>query len=95
MLNSRIYTYEQLLAINAAGTVATLECTFSWYTIQEWRGVRLRDLLREAGASPGADAVSRQSVTGYTHVFPHQTVVPSRRGRFWVKWLRKVKVIGW
>jgi len=118
VLNPRVYTYQQLLSMDAAGTFATLDCTLGWYTIQEWRGLRLRDLLHEAGASPRAFAVRLESVTGYAHIlpmaeakevllathigeevleyahgFPLRAVAPSRRGWFWVKWLRKVEVI--
>jgi DMSO/TMAO reductase YedYZ molybdopterin-dependent catalytic subunit len=125
VLNQRIYTYPQLISTPSKAKIATLDCTLGWYTVQEWRGLPLRDLLDEAGLladinlSPQALAVRFESVTGYTqiltlaeanqvllathvgdepldhqHGFPLRAVVPSRRGWFWVKWLRRIEVIG-
>ena len=49
---------------------ATLDCTSGWYTVQEWRGVRVGDLL--AAAEPTAEAryVRFVSVTGYRWSLP-------------------------
>jgi DMSO/TMAO reductase YedYZ molybdopterin-dependent catalytic subunit len=47
-----------------------LDCTSGWYTIQDWRGVRMGDLLDAAGVADGAAWVTVHSVTGYKWSFP-------------------------
>jgi hypothetical protein len=49
---------------------ALLDCTSGWYTEQDWRGVRLGDLLSEAGVHDEARWVTVWSVTGYRWSFP-------------------------
>src|SRR5215211_6371272 len=44
-----ILTYVDVLALSASELTATLDCTGGWYTTQVWRGVRLVDLLEQAG----------------------------------------------
>ncbi|EMA65938.1 oxidoreductase molybdopterin binding protein [Halorubrum aidingense JCM 13560] len=57
----------------AAGheTEALLDCTSGWYTVQEWGGIRVGDLLDAAG-DVGEDAayVRFTSVTGYRWSLP-------------------------
>jgi DMSO/TMAO reductase YedYZ molybdopterin-dependent catalytic subunit len=48
----------------------TLDCTSGWYTDQEWGGVRVGDLLDEAGVVEGAAWVRFVSVTGYRWSLP-------------------------
>ncbi|MEF8857971.1 MAG: molybdopterin-dependent oxidoreductase [Halolamina sp.] len=48
----------------------TLDCTSGWYTIQEWGGVRIGDLLDEAGVTDEAAWVRFVSVTGYRWSLP-------------------------
>jgi len=47
-----------------------LDCTSGWYTVQEWEGVRVGDLLSTAGADPDARYVRFVSVTGYRWSLP-------------------------
>lgn len=47
----------------------TLDCTNGWWTVQQWRGVPLAQLLDDAGMQADAIAVRLTSVTGYTQVF--------------------------
>ncbi len=47
--------------------VATLDCTGGFYSKQDWRGIRVADLLIRAGAR--GDHVSVVSVTGYRWSF--------------------------
>jgi DMSO/TMAO reductase YedYZ molybdopterin-dependent catalytic subunit len=54
----------------ADGERALLDCTSGWYTVEEWRGVRLGTLLDEAGVDPAARWVTVHSVTGYRWSFP-------------------------
>jgi DMSO/TMAO reductase YedYZ molybdopterin-dependent catalytic subunit/uncharacterized membrane protein len=49
---------------------ALLDCTSGWYTVEDWRGVRLGRLLDEAGVAPGGRWVTVHSVTGYRWSFP-------------------------
>lgn len=66
--------------IDAAATErATLDCTSGWYSVHEWRGVRVGDLLAAAGvgpagtdhaADPDARWVQFRSVTGYRWSLP-------------------------
>ena len=62
----------------AAGheTEALLDCTSGWYTVQEWSGVRVGDLLAAAGGATADDPeqepayVRFTSVTGYRWSLP-------------------------
>ena len=49
---------------------ATLDCTSGWYTVQEWGGVRVGDLLDTAGVDEEAQYVRFVSVTGYRWSLP-------------------------
>jgi len=44
---------------------ALLDCTSGWYTVQNWRGVRVGDLLDDAAVTDDAAYVRFVSVTGY------------------------------
>lgn len=67
---------EQPLAVPYAGLDpdrtrrALLDCTSGWYTEQDWRGVRVGDLLADAGVAEEARWVTVWSVTGYRWSFP-------------------------
>jgi hypothetical protein len=63
-------TYDELRALPASEQAATLDCTLGWYTLQNWQGVPLRDLLERVGAAPESFAVRLESVTGYAHILP-------------------------
>ncbi|EMA57097.1 molybdopterin-dependent oxidoreductase [Halorubrum lipolyticum] len=57
-------------------TEALLDCTSGWYTVQEWGGIRVGDLLDAAGGTAVEDAdrepayVRFTSVTGYRWSLP-------------------------
>jgi Sulfite oxidase and related enzymes len=53
-----------------ASMTATLDCTSGWYTIQDWSGVRVGDLLDTAGVDDEAQYVRFVSVTGYRWSLP-------------------------
>jgi hypothetical protein len=60
-------------ALDPAATAtdrALLDCTSGWYTVQDWRGVRLGELLDRAGVRAGGRWVVVWSVTGYRWSFP-------------------------
>mgnify|MGYP000542534812 CR=1 FL=1 len=56
--------------LDRAGRRALLDCTSGWYTIQDWEGVHLGDLLDAAGVASDARFVRVRSVTGYRWSFP-------------------------
>jgi hypothetical protein len=123
----RNYTYDELLELPQMETVAALDCTLGWYTVQSWQGLRLADLMGLEKLDTKKDAaqegrgrlgVRLEAVSGYAHFlpvaearlvllathvggealehlhgFPLRAVVPTRRGWFWVKWLRKIEVV--
>ncbi|GAB7013937.1 hypothetical protein JCM18549_22080 [Halolamina salina] len=65
--------YGDLLAAAGDERRATLDCTSGWYTIQNWEGVRVGDLLDEAGVDTGTEEarwVRFVSVTGYRWSLP-------------------------
>lgn len=62
-------TYDQLLAMPPSEAVATIDCTTGWYSTQNWRGVRLSDLLTRAGMLPQAGSVRVKAVSGYLSDF--------------------------
>lgn len=62
-------TYEALLALPRSEWIATLDCTNGWWTTQAWQGVRLADLLEQAGMNSHALAVRLVSLTRYGQVF--------------------------
>ena len=49
---------------------ATLDCTSGWYTVQDWQGVRVGDLLASVGVRDEARYVRFVSVTGYRWSVP-------------------------
>ncbi len=49
---------------------ATLDCTGGWHSTQDWRGLRVGDLLAMAGVRPEARFVSFVSITGYRWSLP-------------------------
>lgn len=63
-------SYRQLSDLPAEGETAILDCTIGWYTVQEWSGVRLRDLLNAHGVNPSSLAVRVIANSGYAHIFP-------------------------
>ncbi len=52
-----------------AETTATIDCTGGWHSTQRWRGIALRDLLRDSQPAESARSVIARSVTGYYRRF--------------------------
>lgn len=66
-------SYGDLVGVADMERRATLDCTSGWYTIQDWEGVRVGDLLAAAGVDAedeGARWVRFVSVTGYRWSLP-------------------------
>ncbi|MCI0868391.1 MAG: molybdopterin-dependent oxidoreductase [Chloroflexi bacterium] len=55
--------------IEGAAMSATLDCTGGWNTTRVWHGIRVADLLDEAGPVAEAASVTFTSVTGYYRRF--------------------------
>lgn len=49
---------------------STLDCTSGWYSVQDWTGVRVGELLDEVEPTENAQYVRFQSVTGYRWSLP-------------------------
>lgn len=60
---------DDLLRRSAVQRQATLDCTNGWWTVQDWSGVPLPDLLSQAFPRSNALAVRLKSITGYGQVF--------------------------
>ena len=63
-------TYGDLVAIANHETTATLDCTGGWYTVQDWSGVRLSDVLERVQLGADAESVVIESATGFNRRFP-------------------------
>jgi DMSO/TMAO reductase YedYZ molybdopterin-dependent catalytic subunit len=61
--------YTDVLAKSTSKLTATLDCTGGWYTVQTWRGIRLTDLLMQAGTRPEATGIILRGVAEYTAPF--------------------------
>lgn len=62
-------SYGELLAMPQTTTTATLDCTTGWFTVQEWRGVALSEVLRTAGVQSPPTLVKLQAAEGYFHIY--------------------------
>jgi hypothetical protein len=62
--------YGQVLAALTSSLTTVIDCTGGWYSVQEWSGISLGELLDLAGPQPGTQSVTIQSVTGYARRFP-------------------------
>lgn len=63
-------TYSAILDRNLHIQTETLDCTSGWYSVQEWQGVSLIDILEDAYMDAGAAGVRLVSATGYNHTYP-------------------------
>jgi DMSO/TMAO reductase YedYZ molybdopterin-dependent catalytic subunit len=64
------YAYADLLGRRQSIQRETLDCTNGWFTVQDWQGVSLWDLVEEAGIFEAAAGMRLVSVTGYSHSYP-------------------------
>ncbi|MEJ2601415.1 MAG: molybdopterin-dependent oxidoreductase [Anaerolineales bacterium] len=67
-----VLTYQELLAMAQQAIDAVIDCTSGWYSLQNWKGAPLVDLLAQAGAGEDVVGVRLVSATGYHHTFPVQ-----------------------
>lgn len=66
--NELAIAYEDLAPEDRARSL--LDCTSGWYSVQDWTGVRVGDLLESVEPTEGAQYVRFQSVTGYRWSLP-------------------------
>lgn len=71
------FSYQEILERATHKETAVIDCTNGWYSIQEWEGIPLIDLLQEAGMgtnTAGARTITTGvrliSLTGYNHTYP-------------------------
>jgi len=62
-------TLDEIAALARHRATATLDCTGGWYTIQDWSGLRLSDLLEFVNPDQAAESVVIESVTGFSRRF--------------------------
>ena len=66
-----VYTYGEVLALRPAYTkVVQLDCVEGWSVKLLWEGVKVADLLDQAGVRKGAKTVVVHAVDGYTTSVP-------------------------
>lgn len=68
------YSYEQVLAKEPAQRLITLYCVEGWQATVLWEGVRITDLLADAGIKDDAAVVIFHCVDGYTTSMPLATI---------------------
>jgi len=68
-------TYAQVRAMPSYQKVTTLNCVEGWSKTYLWQGVRIRDLLAEAGYDSAAKTVIFTSYDGYSTSLPLDFVV--------------------
>ncbi len=68
--NPKSYTYGEVLAHQNYSKIVQLDCVEGWNATILWEGIRVKDLLDEAGPLPGAQTVIFHAVDNYTSGFP-------------------------
>jgi DMSO/TMAO reductase YedYZ molybdopterin-dependent catalytic subunit len=63
-------TYDQIVGLPHFTKVVTLHCVEGWDATILWQGVRIDDILAEAGVKDGAPVVIFHAVDGYTSSLP-------------------------
>ena len=63
-------TYDEVLAHSRYSKVVTLHCVEGWDATILWEGVRIEDILADAGVKDGAPVVIFHAVDGYTSSLP-------------------------
>lgn len=68
------YSYQQVLEKEPAQRLITLYCVEGWQATVLWEGVRITDLLADAGVKDEATTVIFHCVDGYTTSLPLATI---------------------
>jgi len=87
----------QLLALPAHDARLPIACVEGWSYSAAWQGVRIRDLLKMAGAAPDRTVLIATHLDGEAldidHGFPCRLIAPNRPGVLQTKWVTKVTVL--
>lgn len=71
----QVYSYDRVLnGFPNYRKVVTLYCVEGWDVTILWEGVRVKDLLQEAGVEPGANTVIFYAEDGYSSSLPLSTI---------------------
>jgi DMSO/TMAO reductase YedYZ molybdopterin-dependent catalytic subunit len=68
--NLQFYSYGQVLEKQPYSKVVTLFCVEGWNAKILWEGVKIEDILNEAGVKPEANTVIFHAYDGYTSSLP-------------------------
>ena len=68
-------TYDQVMAMPAFQKVTTLNCVEGWSVTYLWTGVKLKDILEQAGYDHNAKVVIFKCYDGYTTSLPLDFIV--------------------
>ncbi len=66
----RSLTYEEVTGLPGYQKVITLHCVEGWDATVLWEGIKVNDLIRNAGASPDANTVIFYAYDGYSTSLP-------------------------
>jgi DMSO/TMAO reductase YedYZ molybdopterin-dependent catalytic subunit len=69
-----VYSYEEVLEKQHHQRIITLYCVEGWDATILWKGVRIMDLLNDAGLRDEAQVVIFHCVDGYTTSMPVETI---------------------
>ncbi|KAF5071169.1 Sulfoxide reductase catalytic subunit YedY [anaerobic digester metagenome] len=72
--NPQSLSYQQVLEKEGAQRLITLYCVEGWEATVLWEGVRITDLLADAGVKDEATTVIFHGVDGYTTAMPLSTI---------------------
>jgi DMSO/TMAO reductase YedYZ molybdopterin-dependent catalytic subunit len=74
--NETVYTYDDVINKHAHyEKVVTLQCVEGWEVTVLWEGIRLKDLLEEAGYNRTAQVVILYAQDGYTTSLPLSYII--------------------
>ena len=76
MQNVTVFTYDDVVSKHAHyQKVVTLHCVEGWEVTALWEGVRVKDLLQDAGYNESAQVVIFYAQDGYTTSLPLSYIV--------------------
>lgn len=66
------FSYDDLLALPSVRQEVLLDCTSGWYTTQIWEGVKIGELLAQAGPLASVASITIEAVSTYNRRFSIQ-----------------------
>ncbi len=74
--SNRTYTYDDIVGDHTHyRMVATLNCVEGWSVTLLWDGIKIKDLLAEAGYNPAAKTITFYCYDGYSTSFPLSYII--------------------